>query len=86
LCILVDKTTEDVGWYFKKKYVKLSSHYVGFEVLTALVMKSSLFWAITPCSPFEVNQLACYLLHAGFLLGLFFDAEDGGATFLRNVG
>jgi hypothetical protein len=24
--------------------------------------------------------------HAGFLLGLFFDPEDGGDMFLRNVG
>jgi hypothetical protein len=23
----------------------------GFEVLTALVMKSTIFWDITPCSP-----------------------------------
>jgi hypothetical protein len=28
---------------------------------------------------------ACYLLHAGFLFGLFFDPEDGGDMFLRNV-
>jgi hypothetical protein len=27
-----------------------------------------------------------YLLHACFLLGLFFDPEDGGDMFLRNVG
>jgi hypothetical protein len=27
----------------------------------------------------------CYLLHAGFLLSLFFDPEDGGEIFLRNV-
>jgi hypothetical protein len=25
---------------------------------------------------------ACYLLQAGFLLGLFFDPEDGGDMFL----
>jgi hypothetical protein len=24
--------------------------------------------------------------HAGFLLGLFFDPEDGGDIFIRNVG
>jgi hypothetical protein len=29
---------------------------------------------------------ACYLLHAGFLLDLFFDPKDGGDMFLRNVG
>jgi hypothetical protein len=43
----------------------------GFEVLIAVVVKSSIFWDITPCS-----------LHAGFLLGLFFDHEDGGDMFL----
>jgi hypothetical protein len=27
--------------------------YVGFEVLTAVVMKSSIIWDITACSPVE---------------------------------
>jgi hypothetical protein len=29
---------------------------VGFRVLTAVVMKSSIFWDITPCSPLKVNR------------------------------
>jgi hypothetical protein len=29
---------------------------VGFEVLTAVVMKNTIFWDITPCSPLKVNQ------------------------------
>jgi hypothetical protein len=29
---------------------------------------------------------ACYLLHTGFLFGLFFDTDDGGDMFLQNVG
>jgi hypothetical protein len=28
---------------------------VGFEVLTGVVMKSTIFWDITPCSPLKVN-------------------------------
>jgi hypothetical protein len=30
---------------------------VGFEVLTAAVMKSTKFWDITPCSPLKVSWL-----------------------------
>jgi hypothetical protein len=32
------------------------AHYIGFEVLTAVVMKSSIFWDITPCSLLKVNR------------------------------
>jgi hypothetical protein len=82
---------------------------IGFEVLTEVVMKSTIFWDITPCSPLSVNRrfgetyrlhlqgrknklskksawklATCF--HAGFLLSLFFDPEDGGHMFLRNFG
>jgi hypothetical protein len=29
---------------------------VGFEVPTAVVMKSSIYWDVTPCSPLKVNR------------------------------
>jgi hypothetical protein len=87
---------------------RLNKYSVRFEVLTAVVMKSTLFWDITPCSPVHVNRRfgETYRLHiqgrrisrarnqrksrrffhAGILLRLFFDPEDGGDIFLRNVG
>jgi hypothetical protein len=34
----------------------------------------------------NVEETACCPLHAGFLFGLFFDPEDEGDRFLRNVG
>jgi hypothetical protein len=37
----------------------------GFEVLTAVVTKSTIFWDITPCSPLKVNRRfgGTYRLH-----------------------
>jgi hypothetical protein len=29
--------------------------YAGFEVITAVFMKSTIFWDITACSPLKVN-------------------------------
>jgi hypothetical protein len=70
-------------WTFWKR----EKYFVGFEVLTAVIMKSSVLWDITLCRPLEVKlSCACHLLHTGFLLGFFFDPEDGGDMFLRNVG
>jgi hypothetical protein len=56
------------------------------------------FWAVMPRSPVEVQRhfgeahhfhLQCRskaLIIAGFLLGLFFDPEDGDIMFFRQVG
>jgi hypothetical protein len=39
--------------------------YLGFEVLTVVVMKSTIFWDITPVSPLSVNRRfeGTYRLH-----------------------
>jgi hypothetical protein len=34
---------------------QINSFYVGFEVLTAVVLKSTIFWDMTPCSPLSFN-------------------------------
>jgi hypothetical protein len=63
-------------------------------------MKGTIFWAITPSSPlkstdvseehiasiFRVEALIATCFEAGFFLGLFFNAKDGGDSFLINVG
>jgi hypothetical protein len=54
--------------------------YVGFEVFTAVVMKSTIFWVITPCSPLSVNRRfggTYFLLLARWFLAetIFFTLE-----------
>jgi hypothetical protein len=89
----------------KVKKKKMNAHYIGFEVLTAVVMNITIFWDITACGPLRVNRrfgtayrlhlhgrkisraaVLATCFHAGFLLDIFFDPEDGGDMFLRNVG
>jgi hypothetical protein len=85
----------------------LNSYIVGFQVFTAVVMKSIIFWDITRCSPLSLNRRfgGTYRLHlqrrrnkfiknqqaskqvaSRFCWTYFFDPEDGGDMFLRNVG
>jgi hypothetical protein len=63
-------------------------------------MKSVIFWDMTPCSPLSVNRLfgGTYRLYlqgrrnkfskksTSKQMASFFDPEDGGDMFLRNVG
>jgi hypothetical protein len=74
--------------------VKISLFNVGFEVFTAVVMKSIIFWDMTPCSPLSCNRRfgGAYRLSRVInqsesrwesrVLILFFDPEDGGDMFL----
>jgi hypothetical protein len=50
-----------------------------FEILTAVVMKSFIFWDIPPCS---LVKLTAFFKQ----VGLLFSAENGGDVFLGNSG
>jgi hypothetical protein len=65
---------------------------LGFGVLTAVVMTVAIFWDIAPCSSHVKRRFGgTYRFHfqgrksAELQAGFFFDPEDVGATFLRNV-
>jgi hypothetical protein len=66
-------------------FLSNTTYSIVFEVLTATVKMSSLFWDITPHRPLKVNrrfgrnvaELACYVLDADFLLDFFFDSDNG---------
>jgi hypothetical protein len=74
------------------------SYCVGFEVLTAVVIKSPILWDMSRslrrfgetyrlhlrCQTRNLRDAGSSFLHAGFLLGLVFDPEDEGGMFLRN--
>jgi hypothetical protein len=55
---------------------------VGFEVLTAVVMKSTILWD----KKYAEQETSVKTGATCFLLNLFFDPEDGGDIFFRNVG
>jgi hypothetical protein len=48
-------------------------------------MKSSIFWDRTLCGPLKVKQSSLLPASRWFLLGLFFNPQDGSYMFIRNV-
>jgi hypothetical protein len=55
---------------------------LGYNVMQPIESQQNSQRNVSPPS----SSTACYMLHACFLLGLFFDHEDGGDMFLRNIG
>jgi hypothetical protein len=50
---------------------------VGFEVLTAVVIKSTVFWDITPCGQLKVNR------NFGRTYGLHLQSRISGVRYQR---
>jgi hypothetical protein len=56
-CLSERQSLRLFSFYLYKNVCKTEIyHYVRFEVLTAVVMKSTIFWDITLCSPSSVNR------------------------------
>lgn len=68
-----------------------SGYWLSYGPTDRFVNKSSIFCDITPFTPLKVNRLfrrtamlvTCF--YTVFLLGLFFNRENGGNMFLHNV-
>jgi hypothetical protein len=68
--------------------------FVQYAYIHVLSLKCSIFWDISLCSALRLqssgskkdNSMKICLLHAGFLLSLFFEPEEEGDTFPRTAG
>jgi hypothetical protein len=79
-CMQLNPSISLEGVFWKENIPKSTLCYVLGEVLRAVVMKSSVFWDISPCSLLTVT-VDCYLIHAGYLYGLPFNADFGRTKF-----
>jgi hypothetical protein len=56
---LLDLHTEQLAYFLKvsDRYYELYGIFqLGFEFFTAVVVKISIYWYITPCSPWKANR------------------------------
>jgi hypothetical protein len=65
LLLLLTSRTTTIDTSSKNSMLITKENYEVFGVLTAVVMKSIIFWDITPCSPMKVNRRSggTYRLH-----------------------
>jgi hypothetical protein len=83
------KKTSAVHWFclahskiVNQRCIKSYFYLMGYKAVYSVEKQHTLRRNMSAPS----SGSACYLLHAGFLLGLFLDSKDNGGMFLRNVG
>jgi hypothetical protein len=64
--------------YFTSISVYQNIHHRILGLLTIYVLQRILGFPSGSYEEFYILGYACYLLHTGFLFGLFFSREDGG--------
>jgi hypothetical protein len=69
--------------------ISIFESFLRFDTLTAVFMNSFISWVAKPSIQLKINRQmscsGCCLRRGGFSFGLFFDSEDGGDAFLRNI-
>jgi uncharacterized membrane protein len=69
--------------YFKRVFSKCLLDYIGFDVLTTVFMKNTIFWDIKSCIPLKVNRrfgVTCHILFQSRRIIRPRNKRDGGGT------
>jgi hypothetical protein len=79
-CMQFNSSISLGGVFWNENIPKTTLYYIWYEILTAVVKKSSVFWDVKPCSMITAT-VACCLLPAGYLRGLPFNPDVGWTKF-----
>jgi hypothetical protein len=58
----------------------------NLKIKANTAIKTDLFWDLTPCSPAKAHDISEKNVTSNKQACLLSDPENGGSTFLRNVG
>jgi hypothetical protein len=80
------RTVENIGRNFRKADVSCANMPRHNELFCVFVNEEDIEQDKLPQEVDDLKFYTWYVLQTGFLLGLFFNLDDGGDIILRNVG